>query len=135
MQAPDGKCWWYKPAAIVAVDGGDTGGVQGTNDEGAAVALGGDAGYSHLYYCGRHLGVQAIPGSDGMCGPNNGPQCQSCKRYQESLTAETVVIVSGAGITCCNGTYKLQDDAGAERAWVKEGSGNQSTIASREFVH
>ena len=48
-----------------------------TNDEGAVVALGQD-----LYYCGRRLGREAIPGSDGMCGPSNGPQCRSCKRYQ-----------------------------------------------------
>ena len=26
-----------------------------------------------MYYCGRYLGVAAIPGSDGRCGPNNGP--------------------------------------------------------------
>ena len=36
----------------------------------------------HRYYCGRHLGRAAIPGSDGRCGPTNGPQCQSCIRYQ-----------------------------------------------------
>ena len=29
-------------------------------------------------YCGRNLGPRAIPGSDGRCGPNNGPQCQDC---------------------------------------------------------
>ena len=27
----------------------------------------------NTYYCGRFLGVAAIPGSDGSCGPNNGP--------------------------------------------------------------
>ena len=30
-------------------------------------------------YCGRRLGREAIPGSDGQCGPNNGPQCADCK--------------------------------------------------------
>ena len=30
-------------------------------------------------YCGRLLGKDAIPGSDGQCGPNNGPQCADCK--------------------------------------------------------
>jgi len=30
-------------------------------------------------YCGRNLGQEAIPGSDGQCGPNNGPQCADCK--------------------------------------------------------
>jgi hypothetical protein len=30
-------------------------------------------------YCGRRLGRDLIPGSDGQCGPNNGPQCADCK--------------------------------------------------------
>jgi hypothetical protein len=32
-----------------------------------------------MLYCGRRLGVEAIPGSDGRCGPNNGPQCADCQ--------------------------------------------------------
>ena len=32
-----------------------------------------------LGYCGRKLGRAAIPGSDGQCGPNNGPHCADCK--------------------------------------------------------
>jgi hypothetical protein len=35
-----------------------------------------------LYYCGKEYGVDALPGSDGFCGPNNGPQCSSCRIYQ-----------------------------------------------------
>lgn len=31
-----------------------------------------------VFYCGRNLGRAAIPGSDGRCGPNNGPQCADC---------------------------------------------------------
>ena len=50
------------------------------NDEGAEVLPGRQE--RHKYYCGRHLGRAAIPGSDGRCGPTNGPQCQSCIRYQ-----------------------------------------------------
>ena len=34
------------------------------------------------YYCGRRLGRDRIPGSDGQCGPNNGPQCSSCLQWQ-----------------------------------------------------
>jgi hypothetical protein len=34
------------------------------------------------YYCARRLGAEAIPGSDGQCGPNNGPQCAECRAYQ-----------------------------------------------------
>ena len=36
-------------------------------------------GEAHLYYCGRMLGQEQIPGSDGRCGPDNGPQCIACK--------------------------------------------------------
>mmetsp|Transcript_41807 Transcript_41807/g.75910 ORF Transcript_41807/g.75910 Transcript_41807/m.75910 type:complete len:458 (-) Transcript_41807:404-1777(-) len=50
-----------------------------TNDEGAAVSV---APNGHTFYCGRHLGRHAIPGSDGRCGPTNGPQCASCQRLQ-----------------------------------------------------
>jgi hypothetical protein len=35
------------------------------------------------YYCSRILGKSAIPGSDGQCGPNNGPQCKDCKSAQD----------------------------------------------------
>jgi len=49
------------------------------NDEGALMKFGTDA----MYYCGRDLGTTQIPGSDGHCGPNNGPQCASCRRYEE----------------------------------------------------
>lgn len=40
------------------------------------------AGRDGTLYCGRFLGKTAIPGSDGRCGPTNGPQCQSCKDSQ-----------------------------------------------------
>lgn len=83
--------------AITAGPGGSSGG------GGAAVSVGGAAGApaqagdltvqplqhklgsgpgANLYYCGRRLGVAAIPGSDGMCGPSNGPQCEACKAHQ-----------------------------------------------------
>ncbi|CAM9310758.1 unnamed protein product [Chrysoparadoxa australica] len=44
-----------------------------------------DAGYQDIYYCGRRLGRDAIPGSDGGCGPSNGPQCADCSAAQEQL--------------------------------------------------
>lgn len=37
-----------------------------------------------LLYCDRFLGSQLIPGSDGRCGPNNGPQCSDCKGFVNS---------------------------------------------------
>ncbi len=36
-------------------------------------------GYDNkTYYCNRLLGRDKIPGSDGRCGPDNGPQCEDC---------------------------------------------------------
>ena len=49
------------------------------NDEGFSVAVG-KGSCSKRYYCGRKLGRAAIPGSDGQCGPDDGPPCKSCKR-------------------------------------------------------
>jgi len=37
---------------------------------------------SRILYCGRQLGVSNIPGSDGRCGPSNGPQCADCADVQ-----------------------------------------------------
>lgn len=37
------------------------------------------------YYCARIIGVARLPGSDGQCGPNNGPQCLECVAHQASL--------------------------------------------------
>ena len=31
------------------------------------------------YYCGRRMGKDIIPHSDGRCGPSNGPQCPDCR--------------------------------------------------------
>jgi len=60
---------------------------------------------TNLYYCGKFKGRDAIPGSDGRCGPNNGPQCASCRRLKG-----TGVDVSGAGIAAVNGFYHLRTD-------------------------
>lgn len=56
------------------------------NDEGAKVKRGTEE--TKKWFCGRELGVRAIPGSDGRCGPSNGPQCPSCRRYQEQEQLE-----------------------------------------------
>ena len=52
------------------------------NDEGFPATLGDGAG---RYYCGRTLGDDVIPDSDGVCGPTGGPQCPSCRRLQSGL--------------------------------------------------
>merc|ERR1711964_522440 len=38
-----------------------------------------------MFYCGKPLEANEDPDkcSDGNCGPDNGPQCQSCARLQE----------------------------------------------------
>ena len=59
-----------------------------SNDEGAPVVRGRQ--WTSHYYCGRMLGREAIPGSDGRCGPSDGPQCASCKRLQAAVKAGTL---------------------------------------------
>jgi len=40
-------------------------------------------GEANLYYCGQYCGRRALPGSNGYCGPHNGPQCVACKNFQK----------------------------------------------------
>jgi hypothetical protein len=49
------------------------------NDEGHAVSQGED-GWDY-YYCGLKRDHITIPGTDGRCGPTNGNNCPSCKRF------------------------------------------------------
>lgn len=56
------------------------------NRAGAYVKLSPQRGYQTIFYCGRRLGREAISGSDGQCGPTNGPQCPDCKASQDSLS-------------------------------------------------
>ena len=70
-------------------------GIPQINDEGAPVSIttrpgSGDEG---KYYCGRRLGRSMIPGSDGQCGPNNGPQCASCLRYMAWMKHEALMML------------------------------------------
>jgi len=37
------------------------------------------------FYCGRNLGVTAMPRSNGICGPNTGPQCTDCRTFQKRV--------------------------------------------------
>merc|ERR1719401_2509134 len=53
------------------------------NDQGVWCLLGGGGGAS-TFYCGRRMPECRVPGCDGHCGNFNGPQCNSCKRFQES---------------------------------------------------
>mmetsp|Transcript_44796 Transcript_44796/g.136750 ORF Transcript_44796/g.136750 Transcript_44796/m.136750 type:complete len:2045 (-) Transcript_44796:355-6489(-) len=49
------------------------------NSASVPVALGRRGDHIHTIYCGRRLGRDAIPGSDGRCGPDDGPQCTECR--------------------------------------------------------
>ena len=51
------------------------------------------ANYEHLYYCNKKV---ELPGGDGHCGPNDGPQCPECKKLnvdEESLPRPGEVIL------------------------------------------
>lgn len=45
-------------------------------------------GSTNKYYCGRILGKDKIPGSDGQCGPGNGPQCVACKNSDSAYNLD-----------------------------------------------
>jgi hypothetical protein len=54
---------------------------------------------SNFLYCGRYLGKEAIPGSDGRCGPYNGPQCPDCRGLTINGTAVTTPSVPSSSST------------------------------------
>jgi Tfp pilus assembly protein PilX len=60
------------------------------NDDGALVHFGDE--WSAFLYCGRQLGRVTIPGSDGQCGPSNGPQCRSCNSLQTNHKLEIMKL-------------------------------------------
>ena len=56
------------------------------------ICLSKQSGYTENYYCGRIVGRENLSGSDGQCGPNNGPACSDC------ATGPVVAAVEG-GVT------------------------------------
>jgi hypothetical protein len=58
---------------------------QPCNDRGAWLVFSSVTG---LHYCGAHVGRAALPGSDGRCGPRDGPACHSCVRFQTVFDAD-----------------------------------------------
>ena len=68
-----------------------------TNKAGAEMKFGTGSG-SKTLYCGRYLGKHLIPGSDGRCGPNNGPQCRDCKQVRhKNRVGEEMRYGTGTG--------------------------------------
>jgi hypothetical protein len=49
--------------------------------------------HGHLLYCGEWVGVQNLPGSDGQCGPLNGPQCEECTNMQRKAPANQALLL------------------------------------------
>jgi len=60
------------------------------NGEGIPVARGNTPETFDLFYCGRFIGAEDLPGSDGYCGPNSGLQCVSCREFQQNPSPEPV---------------------------------------------
>eukprot|EP00906_Rhabdomonas_costata_P001501 RCo002497 len=58
-------------------------------------------GTTGLFYCGKHIGRDRLPGSDGFCGPNNGPHCEDCRAFQMEA------LVNRAGRVLKKGTTGL----------------------------
>ena len=62
------------------------------------------------YYCGREVGEDALPNSDGRCGPNNGPQCPDCQgcTVNSLLSEDRSTIVHKMVVSDCEfGAYEL----------------------------
>eukprot|EP00798_Chlamydomonas_sp_ICE-L_P029420 gene29420-5768_t len=75
-----------RAATSADVNSGATKSNNMANDEGAAVTRTTQSDRNtglYLFYCARTLGTETIPGSDGQCGPSDGPQCHSCKCFQK----------------------------------------------------
>ena len=92
-----------------------------------------------VFYCNRVLGRDAIPGSDGRCGPNDGPQCRDCQGYtptnlpppQSSAEAIPEVEVVGSvepfrGMAC-----RIKAVSRSEMESMQEGfGGSNDTMAT-----
>ena len=63
-------------------------------------------------YCGRHVGK--VQGSDGKCGPTNGPQCKDCKPF----------IINKAGVIAKTGGYWANGIDGRNQYYCGRNVGN-----------
>jgi hypothetical protein len=88
------------------------------NDEGDVVT-----GCQGTFYCGKHKGQGAIPGSDGRCGPNDGPACQSCSRLLQAFTMPEADLGQKSGFLQLPDAAALTPDASASTWLAKTGSG------------
>jgi hypothetical protein len=63
------------------------------NDMGKNVALGTKGAGVHTCYCGLHVGVAALPETDGYCGPFEGEACRSCQRFAGGVSEEHMELL------------------------------------------
>jgi hypothetical protein len=75
------------------------------NHAGVPVSLG-KGKYSKTYYCSRVLGPDIIPGSDGQCGPINGPQCPDCYKSFPSSASSDEFEFEYTSVSCETGFYE-----------------------------
>lgn len=73
------------------------------NDDGVPVVLGIQKRHRGNYYCGRQLGTEVIPNSDGRCGPIGGPSCPSCWRFRALVLAGINDMGSSVWLSTDNG--------------------------------
>ena len=100
------------------------------NDEGAEVALSTCIRYTNLFYCNRLLGRAPLPGSDGRCGPDDGPQCRSCLRFQTTPLPDNTAAIAELRAQCqsynkneaklSNEILELQTELGLKKKRIRE---------------
>jgi hypothetical protein len=93
------------------------------NDEGDVVAFGTSTGFQVTFYCGKHKGMRAIPGSNGHCGPNNGPACQSCSRLLQAFIKSEADLGRNRGFLQLPDAAAATPDASAATWLAETGSG------------
>ena len=104
-------------AAAAAAESDAHNGGTPRNRAGAKMHVGTGSGARTLY-CGRRLGVVRIPGSDGRCGPNNGPPCPDCFAYQQmhGLPKSKPAVRSSWGSSSGDGAPSLSQLASSSLA-------------------
>eukprot|EP00565_Helicotheca_tamesis_P002605 CAMPEP_0185726204 /NCGR_PEP_ID=MMETSP1171-20130828/2259_1 /TAXON_ID=374046 /ORGANISM="Helicotheca tamensis, Strain CCMP826" /LENGTH=253 /DNA_ID=CAMNT_0028394517 /DNA_START=359 /DNA_END=1120 /DNA_ORIENTATION=- len=99
------------------------------NRAGASMRAG-QGRFSNRLYCGVHVGHAVLPGSDGYCGPNDGPQCPDCVTAQHRLNpsiprnrAGQIMQLSGGLMYC--GRYLGQRAIPHSDGWCGPADGPQ----------
>ena len=86
------------------------------NDNNKEVALGTEGKGINKFYCNQWQGTAALPGSDGVCGPDNGPQCGSCARFTKGLLR----ALGRADVNSSKETLEIQKELDLQKKMVRE---------------